>query len=144
MAQQGIDFSEMDEFTKRLMDIAVKKMPKESKKFLRTEGNKLKKIIKKNAKSSGVKKQSGNYIKSIKRGKIYKYEGKLSIRAYSTDPKAHLIELGHKIVTKKPGKQDVGFVPGHHVFKKSEAEFKSEYLADCKEFFDGLLEDGLS
>lgn len=137
-----IDLSDLDEFTKKLMQLAVKKMPKESKKFLRNEGNKLKKIAKQKAKTSGVKKQSGAYLKSIKRGKIYKYQGKLSIRTYSTDPKAHLIEAGHRIVGKDGSEH--GFQPGHHVFKKSQEQFQSEYLADCKEFFTNLLDQGLS
>lgn len=141
MARDGIDFSEMDAMTKRLMELALKTMPKESQKFLKEEANKLKKIISKKAKSSGIKKQSGNYFKSIKRGKIYKYQGKLSIRAYSTDPKAHLIEYGHRIVDKSG--REHGFQAGQHVFKTSQRQFESEFMNDCKEFFSGLLEKGL-
>lgn len=141
MAQQGIDFSQMDAMTKRLMDLAVKKMPKESKKFLKAEAMKLKKIISKKAKSSSVRKKSGAYFKSIKRGKIYKYQGKLSIRAYSTDPKAHLIEYGHRIVDKSGNEH--GFQSGFHVFKQSQLQFEPVFKADCKEFFSSLLEQGL-
>lgn len=135
----GIDFSEMDEFTKKLMDLAVKKMPKESKAFLRKEGNKLRKLTKQKAK--GIK-DTNAYYKSIKRGKVYTYDGKLSIRAYSNDPKAHLIEDGHRIVGKDGSEH--GFQQGHHVFKNSQREFEAEFMADCKEFFTGLLEEGLS
>lgn len=140
-SQQGIDFSGMDAMTKRLMDLAVKKMPKESKKFLKEEAMKLKKNISIRAKSSSIKKKSGAYFKSIKRGKIYTYQGKLSIRAYSTDPKAHLIEYGHRIVDKNGIEH--GFQAGHHVFKQSQVQFESVYKADCKEFFNGLLNEGL-
>ncbi|MNC00060.1 hypothetical protein D3C75_473760 [compost metagenome] len=138
---QTIDISELDDFSKKLMQLATQKMPKASQKFLRQEGSKLAKITKQNARRSGVKKHTGQYIKSIKKGKVYKFDGKLSIRAYSTSPHAHLIEDGHRIVGKNGSNH--GFKPGHHVFKRSLLQFRPQFLADCEEFFNDLLDKGL-
>lgn len=59
--------------------------------------------------------KTGNYIKSIKRGKVYDYNGAHAVRVYSAAPHAHLIEEGHRMVTHDG--REVGFVPGHHVFE---------------------------
>jgi len=136
----GFDISEFSAFEKSLMKLANDTMPKESKKFLRDEGAKLKKKTSAKAKQK-VKKDTGNYHKSIKRGKVYKYDGDLSIRVYSSAPHAHLIEEGHRQVT-KDGKE-VGFVKGKHVFEESEKQFQNEYFSDAQNFIDDVLDKGL-
>ena len=137
----GIDMSGLTEFTQDLMNLASKKMPKETRKFLQKEGNKLRAITRKNAKQR-VKKKTGNLIKGIKRGKVYKYEGEgLSVRVYNSSPHAHLIEDGHRLVSKS-GKE-LGFVKGKRVFKDSAESFTSEFVDDCETFINDLLEGGL-
>jgi hypothetical protein len=115
-------------------------MPKESKKFLRTEGTKLRKATLSKAKEK-VKKKTGRYYKSIKRGKVYNYDGALSIRCYSSAPHAHLIEKGHRLVNKDG--QEIGWVDGRHVFEETEEEFKGTYYNDCEDFIDEVLDKGL-
>ncbi|KQX69232.1 HK97 gp10 family phage protein [Paenibacillus sp. Root444D2] len=137
----GFDFSEMEEFTRQLMDLAVQRMPRESKKFLRDEGNKLKKDTKAKAKQK-VKKDKGIYQKSIKRGKVYKFNGnQLSIRTYSNAPHAHLIEHGHRIIGKDGSEH--GFKQGEHVFEDSVREFHDKFISDVEDFVDEMLEQGL-
>ena len=96
---------------------------------MRQEGSKLLRKTKKEAKR--VKVRTGNYKKSIKRGKVYEYDGAQAIRVYSTAPHAHLIEDGHRMVTHDG--REVGFVPGMHVFEVAGKEFEPEYLADIDE-----------
>lgn len=111
---------------------------KSAKKFLRQAGTKLKKKTVEEAKKN-VKKYTGNYIKSIKRGKVYEFEGNLSVRTYSASPHAHLIESGHRIVTHS-GKEK-GFKAGYHVFEKAAKEFEDEMAADTEKFIQELLEE---
>jgi hypothetical protein len=138
----GFDITELTNFEKGLLKLAHETMPKETKKFLRVEGTKLRKKTLAKAKQK-VKKDTGYYLKSIKRGKVYLYRvnGALSIRVYSAAPHAHLIEDGHRQVT-KDGKE-VGFVQGKHVFKDSEKQFTNEYFNDVQKFIDNVLDKGL-
>jgi hypothetical protein len=131
---------ELDDFAKQLMNLATKQMPRESAKFLRTEASKLRKETNAKAKQK-VKKDTGSYHKSIKRGKTYKYDGALSVRVYSGDPKAHLIEKGHRIVD-KTGKEH-GFEAGKHVFEESARQFQTKYVTNCEQFLDDMLDKGL-
>lgn len=134
------DISELSDFENDLIKLANDTMPKESKKFLRDEGSKLRKTTLSNAKSK-VKKKTGNYFKGIKRGKVYNYDGALSIRVYDGSPHAHLLEYGHRQVT-EDGKE-VGFVQGMHIFEESQKEFQSTYYSDAEQFIDDVLNKGL-
>lgn len=135
------DFLELYDFTDRLISIAEKKFPAEVKKFMRVEGNKLRKLILVRAKRD-VKKHSGNYIRGIKRGKVYRYEGdQTAIRVYNSAPHAHLIEKGHRQVTK--GGKEVGFVKGKLVFEKSRKDFENTFYEDCENFVEDLLNKGM-
>ncbi|MDN4093572.1 HK97 gp10 family phage protein [Brevibacillus agri] len=138
---KDFDINELDEFAIELLELADKKMPNETKKFLQREGNKLRRLTLKNAKSL-VKKDTGNYFEGIKRGKVYKYEGdQTSIRVYNSSPHAHLLEDGHRMVTHDG--REVGFVRGYRVFDKSAKEFEQEFMQDCEDFIDELLDKGL-
>ncbi|WP_432408556.1 HK97 gp10 family phage protein [Wukongibacter sp. M2B1] len=138
MADDGFNVKDLDDFTKDLLAVAQDlDKGRHSKKFLRKEGNKLKRRTKKLA-NQRVKEDKGNYHKSIKRGKVYKYQGKsLSVRCYSSDNKAHLIEDGHRIVDRN--NKEHGFMQGKHVFKDAEKNFRNEFIDDCEEFIDDLL-----
>lgn len=134
------DLSELDAFTAQMLRMAEKQFPKESKKFLRGEGLKLRKWTVAEARRL-VKKRTGTYVKSIKRGKIYNYDRGLAIRVYSGAPHAHLNEYGHRIVT-EDGKEK-GFVPGKQVFAKARRKFEGEFVQNCERFVDEMLDKGL-
>lgn len=127
-----IDASELNAYARELERVG-RESPKKQKVFLRKEGTKLKTATKREARKVGRK--TGNYLASIKRGKVYQY-GKetTAVRVYSTAPHAHLIEDGHRMVTHDG--QEVGFVPGHHVFEVSGKAFERQYLADIDDFLD--------
>lgn len=143
MAKQGFDISQLQNYEKKLLGLAVDlKKGKYAKSFLRKEGTKLRRKTLSIARRK-VKKVTGNYFKSIKRGKVYLYKnnGAWSIRVYSNAPHAHLIEHGHRQVTADG--REVGFVQGKHVFEVSEKQFTAEYFADVQNFIDDVLKKGL-
>lgn len=129
---------ELDKLSKDLLRLANDTMPKECRKFIQREGNKLKRITLSQAKSS-VKKKTGRYFKSIKRGRTYKYSGNgaWAVRVYSNDNKAHLIEKGHRIVSKD--KKEHGFYTGRNVFEKSKRSFENTYNQDVEQFIDNIV-----
>lgn len=153
--ENGFDTRELSKFQNDLLNLATKQMPRESEKFMSDEGFKLKKETKKVAKEK-VKKITGNYLKSIKKGKTYKYSGTLAIRVYSYAPHAHLIEHGHRQVLNPPKKEGKGvirgkgkgkqisFVEGKRVFETAKEAFENDFYEDAQKFVDNMLEKGLS
>lgn len=136
------NFDELNVYDQQILNIAENEMPRETKKFVRKEGQKLKTKTRKKARSK-VKKRTGNYLKGIKNGKVYKYSGNggTSIRVYSGKPAyhAHLIEYGH-IIKNKSG-EEVGFAPGYHVFQEAADEFQPEFYNDVQKFIDEMADE---
>ncbi|MCQ9627793.1 HK97 gp10 family phage protein [Cetobacterium somerae] len=127
----------LDQLSKELLKLASTiNNGKDAKEFLRKSGNKLKNKTLSVAKSR-VNENTGNYIKSIKRGKVYDFKGALAVRAYSTAPHAHLIEYGH-IKKDRTGKEH-GFQRGHHVFTTASKDFEEEFYQDTEKFIDDIL-----
>ena len=129
----------IDEFSDAI-ELIRKNYPKEVKRFMQSEGTKLKNKTVKKARTA-VGKKTGNYEKGIKRGKYYKYAptGADRIRVYSGKPAhhGHLIEYGHDMVTS--GGKKVGRVQGYHIFKNAADEFEDRYEKDSEKFADKIL-----
>lgn len=141
MRNDDFDLAELDVFTSHLLHLAERQMPKETRKFLMTEGNKLRKETAAIARRS-VKHKTRTYLKRIKRGHVYRYQkNAFAVRVYNSAPHAHLIEHGHRMVTRS-GKE-VGFVRGEKVFERSYKRFQAIFFRDCEEFVGELLDKGL-
>ncbi len=134
MASTGFDTASLQRLGRDLLRCGEAYSKKE-KKFLRQEGSKLLRKTKKEAKRVG--KKTGNYQKSIKRGKPYSYRRSNAIRVYSYAPHAHLIEEGHRMVTHDG--QEVGFVQGHHVFETAARDFEPQFQSDLDDFLEGTV-----
>ena len=136
------DVSELDEWAREVLKLAERDMPRETAKFLRDEGGKLRKVTVKKARSR-VKKRKGNYFKGIKKGKVYIYSGNggTSIRVYGGKPAfhAHLLEHGHRMVSKTG--EELGFVQGYNVFEDSRNEFAPVFEKDIEDFIDKITEE---
>lgn len=130
------DPSELEEYARDL-ERAAKEAPKKQKQFLRKEGSTLRSKTRSKAKALG--KKTGNYMKSIKRGKVYPYNGTEAIRVYSYAPHAHLIEDGHRMVTHDG--REVGFVQGYHVFELAAKEFEEQFLVDLDDMLDEVVKE---
>lgn len=111
--------------------------PKETKRFLKVQGNKLKKRVVGKVESR-VNRVTGELIRSIKAGKVYKYDGSDSIRVYSSSPHAHLKEYGHRIVDVNGVEH--GFKKGEHFFEDASNEYENEFIKDLEDFIDEVLE----
>lgn len=118
----SIDFEGLSEFQEDLLEVAQKKLPKESFKMMRKAGNKLTTHVKREAKSAvDHTSGTGNYYRGIKRGKVFKdAEGKIVVRAINSAPHAHLLEYGHRIVR---GGKEIGFAPGRLVMSAAAKNF---------------------
>lgn len=106
---------------------------KASKEFLKKAGKKLQKQTIDVAQAK-LKKKTGNYLKSIKSGKPYEFDGNLSVRTYSKAPHAHLIEFGH--VTKNGG-----FKKGYRVFEEAASGFEKEFVEEVEKFIDEVIKE---
>lgn len=131
---EGFDTSAMERYAKDLANAGTA-WQKAKKPFFRKEGTKLRSKTKLEAKRVGTK--TGNYASSIKRGKVYDYNGTTAVRVYSYAPHAHLIEEGHRMVTHDG--REVGFVDGHHVFEIAANGFSDLFYADLDDLLDGTV-----
>ena len=143
----GFDTSELEAYERDLISLATTTMPRESKKFLKKNATNLSKEQKKKIKSLGVGSQ-GITEKEIaarsKSGKVYKYSGDLSCRAFNSHPLAHLLDQGfiHKGgFGVKDGAET--WVPGYKFIEKAQQQFQSEYYQNVQEFIDNMLDQGL-
>jgi HK97 gp10 family phage protein len=133
----GFDTRELEQLTKDLLALANDVSEKESKKFLMNEGSKLRKVTLKDAKSK-IKKKTGNLFNSIKRGKVYRFNGALSIRVYGKGHHSHLLNYGHRIIGKDGTEH--GFAKGYHFFEDAQKQFQNEYVQDCENFVQDLID----
>lgn len=156
MSGAGFDFTELLVMTE-CFDNIEEQFPKKSKEFLRKQGTELNRQTKKLAKQRVGKNGKGpdkdkpaneRYISGFKRGKAYKHKASNSfaVRVYNSRPHAHLIEDGHVELVKgrRPPKTGERFVRGFHVLRDSASAFEPKFNADVEEFFDNLLDEGLS
>lgn len=138
-----LDYTELTDFAKDLMELAITKCPKERDKFLRREGNKLKAQVKVEFKQT-TKKRTGNLLRGITRGKPYTWEGDTrAVRVYPTKPAyhAHLVDKGHRMLTHQ--KEDRGRVRGVHAMEYAEDAFTERFETDCSDWVDEMLKEGL-
>lgn len=138
MAEVEIDLRELDAFIKEL-DNLQKLFPKQARQLIMKIGSKARTIVVKKAKQF-VKKKSGNYLKSIKRGKPWedKGTGEYKIRVYTRAPHGHLIEKGHRIVS-KDGKEH-GFKEGYFVFDKAAKDIDKQWDEIVRKEFDKIMD----
>lgn len=154
MASQCIEISEFDKYTKNMIDVAKKSMPKKCAKFINKESSKLTARTKLEAKSA-VFSHTGKYQGSIKKRSVNKKDGNYSGGSESKDRKAHLLEYGHRQVV-NPGKGDgngrgvipgkgigrqVGVVAGRNVFHAAANKFEHTFNNDVGDFLDEVVQE---
>lgn len=121
------DVSELDDYTEQMLNFITQDFPKETKKFMRSEANKLKNKAKRAAKSSLKSQPTGGYVKGLKAGKkVYAWDdAEYNVRVYNSAPHAHQVDEGHNIVT--PGGRMVGYAPGKHILENSAIAYQEKF-----------------
>lgn len=117
----SIEFEGLTEFQKDLLEVAQNTLPRETNTMMRKAGNRMATHVRRVARAK-VNPKTGTYHKRFKRGKVFKdAEGKIVTRVINSSPHAHLIEKGHRQVTKSG--REVGFVPGKFVMDSGSKNF---------------------
>lgn len=153
----GFLFDDLSDLKKNLLRDIKDKFPEDSKKFIKSEAQKAKKLAQKIGKkrvgtSKGLKKNwsaEKSYHKRWKSGKVYKFSADdMCCRVYNSAPHGHLIELGHaniprgtkrattlkgRIGQKKLQKAS-GYTLGKLVVAETEVEFTSQWRDDAERF----------
>lgn len=136
----------IDDKTQKSLNEAAKAFPREIDIFLKREASKLRKLTLKLAEER-ITSRSGNFVKSIKRGKPYDFNNARAIRAYSYAPHAHLIEDGHRIYIRR--KKGAPLTPtdkttrAFKIFESSRVSFLSQYVEDAQRLVEKMTEKGL-
>lgn len=139
--EDGFEVKELDNFQKKLLRKAQREFPRETYRFLRKAGSKGRTYVARKSRRI-VKKKSGNYHKSWKRGRAYrKRDGSYEVQIRNNAPHAHLIEYGHRKVNKKG--VEVGFVKGKRVLEEGIKEFESQFFNLLEDWLDEMLDKGL-
>lgn len=134
-----MELSGLTEFQRDLLKTsrnAQKQMPK----VMRKIGSKARVEVAKKSRKL-IKKKTGNYHKGWKRGKVFiGTDGATTVRVYNGQPHAHLLEDGHRMVTKDG--REVGFVPGKKPLEKGMQEFDASGVPTqmFSDWLDDLLE----
>lgn len=146
MARDGIDLSELDAFTDRLIQ-SSKEASKVQRKFLQKQGTELRKKTAQKARAQVRKtrverpryvREAGQYHKSIKRGKVWRARnGAQAVRVYSGDPIAHLIEDGW--TPKTPGGKRGITQSGKHIFEDAFRSFEPKFEKAAEEMIDEMI-----
>lgn len=138
----SFEINGLTEMQRSLLDVAQRRLPKETKKVMRKAGSKARTTVARKARSK-VKKRTGNYHKKFKRGKVFvNQQGETVTRVINSSPHAHLIEDGH-IQTDKDGRE-IGFVRGFKVMDQGMQDFDNsgQYGEILVDWIDELLRDG--
>lgn len=139
---QSIDGSELDKFSKNILETAEKTMPREIYFFINRESQKLTSKTKGEA-VKAVFKVSGKYHSSIKKRKLSKKKGIYSRGVQSEDRKAHLLELGHDQVINRGARkgEKTGVVAGRNVFGAASDDFKNTFYSDLDKLIEKITKE---
>lgn len=137
----SIEFQGLTEFQKDLLEVAQKRLPRETKQLMGKVGSRMATHIRRQARSK-VSKKEGVYHKRFKRGKVFQdSDGGWVVRVYNSSPHAHLIEYGHRLVR---GGREVGFVTGKNVVYDGAKEFDNsgDFEKTVSTWLDEQLDKG--
>ena len=138
------DFSQLSAFEVKIMNMLGQES-RESRQLMNTLGSGLAREIRKNVRKR-TKMKTGNLRKGIKKGKPYYYnkDQSFEVRVHEYAPHAHLVEYGHKMLTKykKPVSNGYSFVRGKGFTKDAEKNYETAFAKDIDKFLDKLPKKG--
>ncbi|MCD3206775.1 HK97 gp10 family phage protein [Clostridium botulinum C] len=114
---------------------AEKRVPDLSEKILKKGMNKVKKLSKE---KTPYRNKSKKHIRDSYKILPIEYESNgMNIKMTNKSPKFHLIEKGHRLVTKTG--REIGFVPGQHMVERSMAEMEEEFPKQVEKMIKKIL-----
>ncbi|NEZ47964.1 HK97 gp10 family phage protein [Clostridium niameyense] len=122
MSDVEFQFNGLDELMEEIKE-AERKVPDISEKVLKKGMNKVRKLSKE--KHINGKKGKKHINSSYKILPVEYESGGLNVKMTNTCPHFHLVERGHRLVTKS-GKE-IGFVQGKHMVERSMEEMGEEF-----------------
>ena len=138
-----VNYDELTSFTKNILELVNKKYPVKAKKLMNRAGTALKKIAKEEYKAK-TQKRTGNLLKGVKKGKVYKFNGnEWQIRVKNKAPHAHLLEYGHRMVDWRTNKESrrTPYVKGRSPMANAAEAFQPVFNQMCEEFADEIIEE---
>lgn len=138
MADFDIEGNGLETFIRELTNLE-EHFPKEAKRLMLRSGAKARTIVAKTARRL-VQKQTGNYHRSIKRGRVWidSSSGEIKVRVYTRAPHGHLLEYGHRIVAHDGTEH--GFKEGYHVFERATTEIEKEWTDIVSTEFNRIMD----
>lgn len=138
MADFEIEGESLETFIRELANLE-EQFPKEAKQLMRKAGTKARTIVSRKARQL-VRKKTGNYYRSIKRGKVWtdNSSGEYKVRVYSRSPHGHLLEYGHRIVAHDGTEH--GYKEGYHVFERATTEIEKEWTNIVSTEFNRIMD----
>lgn len=136
----GIRAEGLDKFTTDLLK-TLSKYPKVAEKFLKDEGNELRKRVRAKAKEK-IGKKTGNYMKGFDKTKPKVTKKVCLIKVFNKAQHSHLIEYGTvKRSTEKGANR--GFMKGAFILDETAREFEEQFSEDVEnKLVDELLDKG--
>jgi hypothetical protein len=152
MMDFSFDYHEVVDYGLSVQRAREKSNQRAKNAFLRKQGSKLLKQTKAAGQMSGMQwsghvktgkyKNSEHYRDTVKRGKVYEYEGTPAVRVYSYAPHAHLLEYGHRLVGHKPDKRSLGGrTRAFRIFESARKSFEARFLAECVKWYEEEYSD---
>ena len=144
----------IDEYRDEMMETAQKTIPKESKRILATETQKLKRYLLKYAEqnvpvSEIDAPEHKKYHASFKVGKTYRYNESLSKRVFNNSRHGRYVEGGRKIVVGYKRGERYGNLPNvigrtkaYRVYGTVKPEFAPIYKDDLMKWLDKMTGEG--
>lgn len=130
----NIEFTGLEELQNKLEEVR-NRFPGEGEKILQKTGRKLRKLAKdKTPLGPGRKHMKDKY----KLSKINYEKDGININMTNTSPHFHLVEKGHRQVTKDG--REIGFTPGKHMVETSMIELQQEFPQELGKWLDKILE----
>ena len=144
----------IDQYRDVMMEAAQKTIPKESKRILATETQKLKRYLLKCAEQNVPVSEINapehkKYHASFKVGKTYKYNESLSKRVFNNSRHGRYVEGGRKIVVGYKRGERYGNLPNviertkaYRVYGTVKPEFAPIYKEDLMKWLDKMTREG--
>lgn len=142
----SLKFKGMEELQGKLQEIR-KQFPYEEETILKRVGLKLKRMSIKRTptgkefyyyKGKKIKRSNKSHLnKSYKLSKVNYERDEMNITMTNTSPHFHLVERGHRQVTK--GGEEIGYTQGKYMVERSMKELEEELPADLEKWIKKIL-----